>query len=309
MPELLLQLPQQLVNGLTLGSVYSLIALGYSMVYGTLEMLNFAHGDVFMAGAFAGWAVLTLFVRGEALIASPLIVLPVMLVAAMAFTAGLGYAIERLAYRPLRNSSRLTPLITALGVSITLQNIMALATSGRAKALASDLLIPPYLTLTYGPVTISFTRILIVAVALVCLAGLDYLVRRTPLGQAMRATAEDQLAASYLGVRPDAIISLTFTLGSALAGIGGVLVALYYTQVDFMMGFSAGLKAFTAAVLGGIGNLRGAMLGGMLLGLVESLAVGFVSPVYKDVLSFTILILVLIVKPTGLLGEQVPDKL
>lgn len=262
-----------------------------------------------MAGAFAGWAILGLFVKNGALAVSPALVLPVMLLGAMVGTAVLGLAIERLAYRPLRNATRLAPLITALGVSLTLQNLAMLATSGRAKALASDLLIPANLTLNVGSLTVSFTRLLIVFVSLGFLIGLDYLVRRTPLGQAMRAVAEDQLTASYMGIRPDVIISLTFVLGSALAGVGGVLVGVYYTQVDFLMGFAAGLKAFTAAVLGGIGNLRGAMLGGILLGLVESLGVAFVSPVYKDVLTFSILILVLIVKPTGLLGEQVPDKL
>lgn len=309
MRDLWLQLPQQLINGLTLGSIYALIALGYSMVYGTLEMLNFAHGDVFMVGAFAGWAVLGLFVRNGALTVHPALALPAILLGALAVTSALGFVIERAAYRPLRHAMRLAPLITALGVSITLQNLFMLATAGRAKVLAAELLIPASLTLTLGPVTISFTRVLIVVVAVGFLLGLDYLVRKTSLGQAMRATAEDQLTASYMGIRPDAIISLTFVLGSALAGVGGVLVALYYTQVDFLMGFAAGLKAFTAAVLGGIGNLRGAMLGGLLLGLVESLAVAFVSPLYKDVISFTVLILVLIAKPTGLLGEQVPDKL
>ncbi|MGE5508365.1 MAG: branched-chain amino acid ABC transporter permease [Chitinophagales bacterium] len=308
MSELLAQLPQQLVNGLTLGSVYSLIALGYSMVYGTLEMLNFAHGDVFMVGAFAGWGVLALLTREGSLVVNPALTLLAMLLGAILLTAGLGFGIERLAYRPLRNAMRLAPLITALGVSIVLQNLAMLATAGRAKALPSDLLIPPGWALNLGPVTISFTRGLIVAVALFLMVVLDYLVRRTPLGQAMRATAEDQVAASYMGIRPDAVISLTFVLGSALAGAGGVLVAVYYTQVDFMMGFAAGLKAFTAAVLGGIGNLRGAMLGGLLLGMAEALGVAFVSPVYKDVLSFALLILILVVKPTGLLGEQVPDK-
>ncbi len=308
MDDLFAQLQQQLVNGLTLGSVYALIALGYSMVYGTLEMLNFAHGEVFMIGAFMGWGVLGLFLHGTALLASPIIVIPLMIIIAMAGTSALGVGIEWFAYRPLRNAPRLAPLISALAVSIFLQNFVVLTMSARAKVYATQLLIPMTWQITIGDATISFIRILVVGVSIVLMIGLDYFIRHSKMGRAMRATAQDREAASFMGISVDKVISMTFLIGSALAGAGGVLVGLYYTQIDFYMGFAAGMKAFTAAVLGGIGNIRGAMLGGLLLGLVESLGVAFISPVYKDVIAFSMLIILLIFKPSGLLGEQVPVK-
>lgn len=301
-------LPQQLVNGLTLGGVYALIALGYSMVYGTLEMLNFAHGEVFMVGAFIGWGIMSLFLSNGVLSVGPVLALVLMMVAAMIGTGVLGAAIERLAYRPLRRAQRLAPLLTALGVSILLQNVFMLLTSGRAQVYDTQALIPADWTWTAGGVTLSFTRLLIIGVAVALMFGLERLIQGTRLGLFMRATAEDAETAALMGIRPNLVISATFIIGSALAGVGGVLVGLYYMQIDFMMGFSAGMKAFTAAVVGGIGNVRGAMLGGFLLGLVEALGVAFVSPVYKDALSFSVLILVLLARPTGLLGERVPDR-
>ncbi|MGO8693967.1 MAG: branched-chain amino acid ABC transporter permease [Rectinemataceae bacterium] len=302
------QLQQQLVNGLTLGSVYALIALGYSMVYGTLEMLNFAHGEVFMIGAFMGWGVLGLFLKGTAIIVTPIIVIPLMIVIAMAGTAALGVGIEWFAYRPLRNAPRLAPLISALAVSIFLRNFVVLTMTARAKVYDTQLLIPMSWQVSVGQATISFIRILVIGVSIVLMVALDRFIRRSKLGRAMRATAQDREAASFMGISVDRVISMTFLIGSALAGAGGVLVGMYYTQIDFYMGYSAGMKAFTAAVLGGIGNIRGAMLGGLMLGLVESLGVAFISPVYKDLIAFSMLILILVFKPSGLLGEQVPVK-
>jgi branched-chain amino acid transport system permease protein len=306
--DILAQIPQQLVNGLTLGSVYALIALGYSMVYGTLEMLNFAHGEVFMIGAFLGWGVLGIFLNGTAVLANPVIIIGLMLVVAMAGTSLLGVGIEWFAYRPLRNAPRLAPLISALAVSIFLQNFVVLTMGARAKVYATQLLIPMSWQISIGSATISFIRVLVIGVSVILMLALDTFLRRSKTGRAMRATAQDREAASFMGISVNRVISVTFLVGSALAGAGGVLVGLYYTQIDFYMGFLAGMKAFTAAVLGGIGNIRGAMLGGLLLGLVESLGVAFISPVYKDVIAFSMLILLLIFKPSGLLGEQVPVK-
>lgn len=302
------ELPQQLVNGLTLGSVYALIALGYSMVYGTLEMLNFAHGEVFMVGAFIGWGVMAALLSNGVLIVGPVVALLLMMLAAMVGTGVLGAGIEWLAYRPLRRAQRLAPLLTALGVSILLQNVFMLLTSGRAQVYDTQALVPAGWTWTAGGITLSFTRALIIGVAILLMFGLERLIQGTRLGLHMRATAEDSETAALMGIRPNFVISATFVIGSALAGAAGVLVGLYYMQIDFLMGFTAGMKAFTAAVLGGIGNVRGAMLGGLLLGLVEALGVAFISPLYKDALSLAVLILVLLVRPTGLLGERVPDR-
>lgn len=308
MEQALAQLPQQIVNGLTLGSVYALLALGYSMVYGILKMLNFAHGDVFMVGAFAGWGVLYLFTRSGALAANPFAVLVVMTVAAVAATSILGGLIERFAYRPLRGSSRLAPLISALGVSIILENAAMLLTAGRTKAYQTEMLIPPTWTVRVGDATISATRLAIFVASVAIMLALDFAVSRTMLGKAMRATSEDPEAAEYMGIRTSGVIAATFIIGSGLAGIAGVMIGLYYMQVDFIMGFSAGLKAFTAAVLGGIGSIRGAMAGGIVLGLAESLGVLFVAPVYKDAIVFSVLIATLILKPAGILGEHAHEK-
>ncbi|MCR4403302.1 MAG: branched-chain amino acid ABC transporter permease [Firmicutes bacterium] len=308
MEEMLAQLPQQVVNGLTLGSVYALLALGYSMVYGILKMLNFAHGDVLMVGAFTGWGILQLFAGSGSLTANPLIVVALMLVAAVASTGLLGGLIERFAYRPLRTSSRLAPLISALGVSIIIENVAMLLTGGRAKAYQTEMLIPPTWTIQAGGATVSATRLAIFASSIAIMLALDFAVSRTMLGKAMRAVSEDLDAAEYMGVRTSRVIAATFVMGSALAGVAGVMIGLYYMQVDFIMGFSAGLKAFTSAVLGGIGNVRGAMAGGIVLGLAESLGVLFVAPVYKDAIVFSVLIAALIAKPSGLLGERVRDR-
>ncbi len=302
MEQLIAQIPQQIVNGITLGSVYALLALGYSMVYGVLKMLNFAHGDVFMVGAFAGWAVLSIFEQSGH-IAMPGLVLMAMALGAVLATAVLGAVIERFAYRPLRGGSRLVTLISALGVSIILQNAAMLLTSGRAKTFATELLIPQDLVLHIAGATISATRLAMLGTSVVAMVMLDAVVLKTKFGRAMRATSQDPEAAEYMGVSTSKVIAATFILGSALAGLAGVMIGLYYTQVDYMIGFSAGMKAFTAAVLGGIGSFHGAMAGGLLLGLAESFGVLVAPPVYKDAIVFAVLILTLILRPSGLYGK------
>lgn len=305
--QALYQLPQQVANGIILGSVYALVALGYSMVYGILKMLNFAHGDVFMMCAFIGWLVMQALLKSNIFL-HPIIVIIIMLLAAMGFGGILGAGIEKMAYRPLRKASRLAPLISAIGVSIFLQNIVMLTTKARAKVYQTEALIPRSMMVHVGEITIPLTGLLIIVVAMILTVLLDNVVCRTQVGRMMRAVAEDVEVAEYMGVDINHIISLTFIMGSALAGAGGVLIGLYYTQIDFFMGFGAGMKAFTAAVLGGIGDLRGAVLGGLVLGMAESLATAFIAPVYKDAIAFGILIIVLIFKPNGILGENLSEK-
>jgi branched-chain amino acid transport system permease protein len=302
------QLPQQLVNGLTLGAVYALIALGYSMVYGILQLLNFAHGDVYMIGAFVGYGVLTVLAPRSGLLLPVWAIIPAMLLAAMLISGLLGIANEWFAYRPLRNPPRIAPLISALGVSFFLQNAVLLTLSASFRTMRTEALLPPRLGIDLGPARISAVRILVIATAIVLMVALDYLVRRTRLGRSMRAVAIDREAAAMMGVDVDRVIVMTFFIGSALAGAAGVLIGLAFTQVWHLMGFTAGLKGFTAAVVGGIGNIPGAMLGGLLLGLTESLAVGFLSPTYKDLIAFVVLVLVLLVRPTGLLGARFQQK-
>jgi branched-chain amino acid transport system permease protein len=292
-------LPQQLVFGLALGSVYGLIALGYTMVYGILFMINFAHGEV-----------LTLLLREKIGGLHPAWVVPLMLLVSMAGAGLVGAMLERFAYRPLytRGATRLGPLISAVGASIFLQNAIMLTQGARMKVFMTGLLFPRTWTFDLGGVNVSVLVLVMTASALFMMWGLNLLVQRTTLGRSIRAVAEDREMASVMGVNVRRVIAVTFFLGSALGGAGGVLVGLYYTQIDFFMGYSAGLKAFTAAVLGGIGNIRGAMLGGVILGLAESLAVTFVNPAYKDVITFAILIATLVFRPAGLLGESVPES-
>ena len=280
------QILQQMINGLALGCVYGLITLGYSMVYGVLEMLNFAQDKLL----------------------PPALVLTLMMVGAMIGCGVLGVGIEFLAYRPIRNAPRLAPLISALAMSIFLENFVALTLGARAKNYSTELLIPINWQWTFLGVQVSFVRILLIVLSIGFMIALDIFVRRTRFGKAMRATNNDRIGASYQGISINFIISLTFLIGSMLAGAAGVLVGLYYTQIDFFMGFTAGFKAFTAAVLGGIGNLRGAMVGGIVLGMAESIGIAFISPTYKDVIALVLLILLLLVKPSGLLGEQLPQK-
>ncbi|MGH7266777.1 MAG: branched-chain amino acid ABC transporter permease [Candidatus Rokuibacteriota bacterium] len=302
-------LPQQLVFGLALGTVYGLVALGYTLVYGILFMINFAHGEIFMIGAYLGWWVLASLLGAQVSGLHPVWVLPLMLLVAMVGAGLLGMGLERFAYRPLylRGATRLGPLISAVGASIFLQNAVMLTQGARMKVYMTSLLFPRTWRVQVAGVSISALLIVMAGLAALLMWGLHLLVQRTTLGRAIRAVAEDREMAAIMGVNIRRVIALTFFLGSALGGAGGVLVGLYYTQIDFFMGYSAGLKAFTAAVLGGIGNIRGAMLGGLILGVVESLAVTFMNPAYRDVVAFAILILTLVVRPTGLLGERVTE--
>ena len=297
---------QQFINGLTIGSVYALIALGYTMVYGVLEMINFAHGDVYMVGSFLGLLVVALMGPSASLVGgSVALVLAATLLGAMAGCALLGIGIERIAYRPVRGTSRLGPLIAALGVSLFLQNAAMLIVGTRPKAFPA--LVEKQLYHVGGAVFTNL-QILILAAAVGLMLLLDQFVRRTRWGRAMRAVAQDAEVAGFMGVEVNTVVTLTFLIGSVLAAGAGVMVGLYYGIVDFFMGYIAGLKAFTAAVLGGIGNLRGAMLGGLLLGLAESFGAGFIGAQWRDVIAFGVLITVLVFRPGGLLGEQLPEK-
>jgi branched-chain amino acid transport system permease protein len=312
-------LPQQLVFGVTLGSVYALLALGYTMVYGILRMINFAHGDVFMIGSFVGWAVFSALLGGGAMALGPAIVLPAMMLCAVAVCSTVGVALDRFVYRPLytRGAGRLVPLIGAIGASLFLQNFVLVTQGARMKVYETSSLFPPSQAVEIGSVRVSSLVVLIVATALVVMFALDRFVAHTRLGRGLRAVAENRDVAYLMGVDPNRIVSLTFLIGSALAGIGGVLIGLYYTQIDFFLGWFAGLKAFAAAVLGGIGNIRGAMVGGLALGVIESLGVTLLSitgpttgfgVAYKDMIAFAVLIAVLIFRPTGILGERVSER-
>ncbi len=301
---------QQIINGLVQGSVYALVALGYTMVYGILGLINFAHGEVVMIGAMLVLSSLTAMLGWGVPV---LLALPLGILLAMAGCMMLGYAIERIAYRPLRHAPRLAPLITAIGVSILLQNL-AMMIWGRGYHPFPQLIANhPH---SFGGAIISDIQIVIFVLALAIMAGLMVMVHRTRLGRAMRAVAENQHAAQLMGVNIDRVISLTFMLGSALAAIAGVMVSANYGLAHYYMGFLLGLKAFTAAVLGGIGNLRGAMLGGLLLGLIESLGAGYIGDLsggffgsnYQDVFAFLVLIAVLIFRPSGLLGERIAER-
>ncbi len=301
---------QQIINGVVLGSVYALVALGYTMVYGILGLINFAHGEVVMIGAMVALAVINAL-TGSAL-PGPVIVLLGLLVA-MPTCMALGYGIERFAYRPLRHAPRLAPLITAIGVSIVLQN-SAMIIWGR-QYIPFPPLLPSKPHFIAGAV-ISDLQIFIVLLAALIMVGLLFLVHRTRLGRAMRATAQNAEVAGLMGVNINTIISITFVVGSALAAVAGVMVSGYYGLAHYYMGFSLGLKAFTAAVLGGIGNFGGAMLGGLLLGIIESLGAGYIGPLtggflgsnYQDVFAFFVLILVLVFRPSGLLGERIAER-
>jgi branched-chain amino acid transport system permease protein len=303
------QLPQQLVNGLTLGGVYALIAIGYTMVYGILFMLNFAHGEIYMVGGFAGWWVLHLMSTNNQPIMNAALVISLMIIVAMGISGLLGVAVERFAYRPLRQAPRMNLLLSALGVSIFLQNLVLHFQGAKPRFFHVSSMIPESLRIfEMGNVVFSFMRILVIIISFMFMGLLTYVVKNTKIGKAMRATAQDIEAATFMGIDTDRIIVFVFFIGSALGGAAGTLVGLLFTQVDYYVGFQAGLKGFTAAVLGGIGNIFGAMLGGLILGLLESLATTFFPSAYKDVVAFTILILVLIFRPWGLMGEKMPEK-
>ncbi len=299
---------QQLVNGLSLGGIYALVALGYTMVYGIIELINFAHGDVYTLGTFFSLAILTALgvtgvVSGPALI--PIVLVTV--VAAMLLCGTTGVLIERLAYRRLRNAPRLAPLITAIGISFILENVMQLW-RGPSPVAFPDVIPNP--TVQLGGVVIGAKQGLVVATAVVMMVALQLFIYRTRLGKAMRATAQDREAAQLMGININTTIALTFLIGSALAGAAGFVSGVYYGTTWFFNGFEAGLKAFTAAVLGGIGNIAGAMLGGFLIGLIEAFATQYVpqGAQWTNVVVFSVLVLVLIFRPSGLLGESLPEK-
>jgi len=298
---------QQLINGVTLGSIYGLIAIGYTMVYGIIGMINFAHGDVFMVGSFMALIVfLALLALGVTFV--PLALL-IVLILAMALTSLYGWTVERIAYRPLRGSFRLAPLISAIGMSIFLQNMVQVAQGARVKPL------PPVITGGYQfgaaegfVVNVSNVQIIIVVTTIALMVAFSLIVSRTPLGRAQRACEQDRKMAALLGVDVDRTISLTFVMGAALASVAGLMYLLYYGVIDFYIGFVAGVKAFTAAVLGGIGSLPGAMLGGLLIGLIETFWSAYFTVEYKDVAAFSILAIVLIFLPSGLLGRPEVEK-
>ncbi len=298
---------QQLINGITLGSIYGLIAIGYTMVYGIVGMINFAHGDIFMVGAFIA-LILFLLLMSMGITFLPFVLVLVLLLS-MFFTAVWGWTLERIAYRPLRTSFRLAPLITAIGASIVLQNMVQLAQDARVKPL------PPVITGGYTlmespgfSVSLSNIQIVIMVTTVVLMTVFSYIIRSTSLGRAQRACEQDRLMASLVGVNVDRVIALTFVMGAALAAVAGLMYLLYYGVIDFFIGFVAGIKAFTAAVLGGIGSLPGAMLGGLIIGLIEVFWAGYFTTQYKDVAAFSILAIVLIFLPSGLLGKPEIEK-
>jgi branched-chain amino acid transport system permease protein len=298
---------QQLINGVSLGAIYGLIAVGYTMVYGIIGMINFAHGEIYMIGAFIS-LIGFLIMAAVGITWVPLALL-IVLIAAMFFTAVYGWSVERIAYRPLRGSTRLAPLISAIGMSIVLQNYVQIAQGARSKS------IPPIIeggfnVLSSGTfqVTMSWMQVIVIALTAVLMVALTWIITSTPLGRAQRATEQDQTMAALSGVDVNRTISITFIIGAALAAVAGLMVTLYYGVIDFYIGFLAGIKAFTAAVLGGIGSIPGAVLGGFLIGIIEALWSGYAPIAYKDVAVFAILVLVLIVRPSGLLGRPEIEK-
>ncbi|NYT36789.1 high-affinity branched-chain amino acid ABC transporter permease LivH [Allopusillimonas soli] len=308
MSEILPQLVQQLFNGLSLGAIYALIAIGYTMVYGIIGMINFAHGEIYMIGGYVGLVTLSAIGVGSG-VPVPLIILA-MLIVAVAVTAAYGYAIEKVAYAPLRGSPRLVPLISAIGMSIFLQNWVALGQGARDMAVPT--LVKGSFQFTLGTsdfvVTASYSRILIIVVTVLLMIALSLFIKYSRTGRASRACSQDLGMANLLGIDTNRIISFTFIVGAMLAAVGGVLIALAIGKLNPFIGFIAGIKAFTAAVLGGIGSIPGAMLGGVLLGLAETFAAAYLSSQYKDIVAFVLLVLILLFRPTGLLGKPEVEK-
>ena len=298
---------QQLINGVALGSIYGLIAIGYTMVYGIIGMINFAHGDIFMIGAFI--SLISFLILGVLGVTWVPLALLLVLVVAMLLTPVYGWAVERLAYRPLRGSFRLAPLISAIGMSIFLQNYVQLLQGARVRPL------PPVIQGGFTvmerdgfTVFLSYVQIIIVVVTIVLMGAFSMTIARTALGRAQRACEQDRVMAGLLGINVDRTVSLTFVFGAALAAVAGLMFVVYYGVIDFFIGFLAGIKAFTAAVLGGIGSLPGAMLGGLLIGLIETFWSAYFTIEYKDVAAFSILVVVLIFRPNGLLGKPEIEK-
>jgi branched-chain amino acid transport system permease protein len=296
---------QQLINGLALGAVYALIALGYTMVYGILQLINFAHGEVYMLGAYLGIIVLGLLTATGLPAYSMALTLFITILVSMIFCAAYGAAIERVAYRPLRRAVKLAPLISAVGMSIILQNFVMLSQGKEYKNLPP--LFPSEGFTIFGA-NVSPVQVFILGASILLMIVLTLFIAKTRIGKAMRATSQDRVMAGLVGININQVISVTFMIGSALAAVAGVMVTLYYGVAHFFMGYLAGIKAFTAAVLGGIGSTPGAMLGGFMLGLIENFGASYVSSVYKDAFAFLILIITLIIRPSGLLGQKSLDK-
>jgi branched-chain amino acid transport system permease protein len=299
---------QELVNGLTTGALYALVALGFSMVYGVLKLLNFAHGDLYMVGAYIGFFVIQWFGGAQHLTIAVPLLLVIMFVLAAGLVGGLGVAIERFAYRPLRDAPRIAPLITAIGVSFFLESSALLLFGAQYRVYNTADFISLSSGIQIGSVTIDSVQILVLVLGVVLMAGLQLLVNRTRLGRQMRAVAADREAAEMLGINVNFVITATFFLGSALAGVAGIMGGLLFNQVTSTIGFIAGLKAFTAAVVGGIGSIPGAMLGGLVIGLAESFVTGYISSTYSNLIVFGILIVVMLVRPSGLLGRAQLQK-
>ena len=296
---------QQLINGLAVGGIYALVALGYTMVYGVLKLINFAHGDIFTIGAYLGMTLLVSGVLSGNL--APVLAVGIVVVIVFGLVALLGVALERVAYRPLRKANRLAAVVSALGASIVLQNAVMLIYGARDYVYPENLI--PAVTFNIFGLNVPVMRVIVIVSSLVLMLALYAFINRTRMGTAIRAVAIDQGAARLMGINVDRVISLVFFIGAGLGGVAGVMVGVYYGQIDFMMGWSYGLKAFTAAILGGIGNIPGAMLGGLLLGVIEALGASYLAMAWKDAIAFLVLILILIIRPTGLLGERVADKL
>jgi len=295
---------QQFLNGLTLGGLYALIALGYTMVYGIIQLINFAHGEFFAAGGYMGVILLSFMASMGLLATHPWLCLGASLILSMCYCAMLAMAVEKLAYMPLRRASRLAVLLSALGMSIFLQNGLMLTQGVYDKAYPTGF---SHGGFNFGTITVSYMQLVILGVAALLMVGLNALVFKTRIGTAMRATAQDKVMSALVGINSSRIISLTFALGAGLAAAAGILVGLYYGSVRYDMGFVPGIKAFAAAVLGGIGNITGAVVGGLIIGMVEIMAAGYLSSQYKDVFAFIILIAVLYFMPTGIMGENVDD--
>jgi branched-chain amino acid transport system permease protein len=294
---------QQTVNGLTLGSLYALIALGLALIFGVLEMLHFAHGEVYMIGGFAAVGVAAVLLGVHGVTIPPILVVGVMFIAAMAIASVLGVAIERVAYRPVRNLDRLAPIITGIGVSYILRNIAQMKSGGLWVPVQASALVPQT-NLHIGSISAPFMAVVLIVVSLFLMLALDAFVFRTTLGAAIRATAQDREAAGFIGINIEQVIFVTFILASALAGASGALFALRYGGLDSQIGFLILIKGFAATVIGGIGNLRGAMFGGLLLGVLESLVGGFISTAFQDTFVFVLVIVVLLIRPWGLFGER-----
>ena len=306
MSEFIPQLLQQLFNGLSLGAIYALIAIGYTMVYGIIGMINFAHGEIYMIGAYVGLVTLSAIGVGSGLPVALIIFL--MLLVAVLVTAVYGYAVEKVAYAPLRGGPRLVPLISAIGMSIFLQNWVAIGQGARDQAVPALVTGAMQIDLGGYIITAPYSRIMIILVTVVLMIMLHLYIKHSRLGRASRACSQDLRMANLLGIDTNKIISFTFVTGAMLAAVGGVLIALAIGKLNPFIGFLAGIKAFTAAVLGGIGSIPGAMLGGVLLGLAETFAAAYISSQYKDIVAFSLLVLILLFRPTGLLGKPEVEK-